>query len=143
MSIADALASEADRIAIHPYQKVLLREESEKVDKLQVQLKKKLDQVLHLWIHDSTHLDQQVEPREPFLLKIKLTTPVGDIRDQIEDRYNQLGLHDRTIDGPLRLVFNGRTLTDGKRLCDYKLDSKREKWSRPYVGKSEAMYLLI
>lgn len=134
MSIAEALGSDAERIAVHPYQRILLREESEKVDKLQIRLEKKLDHLLHIWIHDSTQLDQELAPREPFLLKIKPTTPVGDIRDQIEEKYNEFGLHDRTIDGPLRLVFNGRTLMDGKRLCDYKLDSKREKWSKPYVG---------
>ena len=56
------------------------------------------------------------------------------IQDQIEHRYNELGFHDKSIDGPLRLVFGGRTFVDGDRLCDYPLETKRNKWSKPYVG---------
>ena len=53
----------------------------------------------------------------------------------IEEKYQTLGFHDRKIDGPLRLVFAGRPLMDGKRLCDYPIEAKRRKWtSKPYVG---------
>ena len=131
MSIAEALADDTSvrRAAEFPYQTVLLREECEKLEKLSQKLDKKLNDRIHIWVHDGTPA-----ARKPFKLSVKVTTPVGDIRDKIAEMYNAEGSYDRELDGALRLLYAGQTLIDGKRLCDYPSDTIQNKWARPYAG---------
>ena len=134
MSIAAAIADDSvDKVREYPYQKICLKEQVIKIDKLSAKLNKKLNDVIHLYVHDTTTVNAG-STREPFPLKLKPTTPTGDIRDMIEDRYLALGLHDKSVEGPLRLVYGGETLVDGKRLCDYAVEKRRNTWSTPYAG---------
>ena len=109
-SIVNALADESvERTKTHPYQQVLLHDECTKLEKLEQKLHKKLDDVLHLWVHDSA--DAGNEPRfvfvgnriilgvlrhclcrQPFLLRVKPTTPVGEIR--VSGRHQTIDVDD-------------------------------------------------
>lgn len=139
MSIESLLTEDQtlDRAQVYPYQQHLLREESEKIDQLERTFAAQPNVPVSVWIRECLlpgHLATR-EPHPTFLLNIKSTTPVGEIRNEIEQRHYAKGYYDRSIDGPLQLLFDGQVLLDIQRFCDvYDPEKSSKKWKKPYAG---------
>ncbi|OQR81308.1 hypothetical protein THRCLA_11840 [Thraustotheca clavata] len=122
-----------------PYKRLLVESDRNMIDTLLKKMQR-LDDTYHIWVRDAT--DSQSQPtkaREPFAMRLRSAMPIAEIRDQIQERYEKAGHFNPLIDPPLRLLYGGKEMIDGKRLIDYlphRIPPQCQKlsWAKPYSG---------
>jgi len=128
---------DATQAYLYPYQEVLTRDNYKKVDAIEEKFRTNLDEKIQLWVQDSNEIDPNDpdEPeRIPFVINATGKTTIDEIRAKIKLECARIELYDEATDGPLRLVYEGKTLTDGTALSDYPVNRARKKWKKPYGG---------
>eukprot|EP00753_Platysulcus_tardus_P016430 PLAT5695.1.p1 GENE.PLAT5695.1~~PLAT5695.1.p1 ORF type:complete len:219 (-),score=63.72 PLAT5695.1:118-741(-) len=103
-------------------ERVLDRDEKDRVRELEQQLQTRLDSKVKLWVKDPVE-------GYSFSLDVSYETTGLEIKEMIQDIDGRAGRYK-----VLHLIYRGALLADDRPLKAYDVDRERRRWSSPYGG---------